>query len=701
MRFPPVSLTATSHELLERFYAPAFMHSSLYQRGVAYFSIRFYLGMIDGLVEFVLNGGTIQLVTSVELDETTVAAVAAGYEMTESDIERRLCEKIVEYQAGAHGDEGKEAAKLDIVANMIAAGRLVVKVASVPTRGIYHEKIGLFTDDAGDSVSFIGSANETVNAFEANYETVNIFASWRYPEVVAAHAEHFRSLWNGRVDGVRVWEFPEALKAKIIERYRQSATVEEAVSRYRGSGHSPRTVGDKPLWPHQREAIRQFVENGYRHFYEMATGTGKTFTAIKSIERMMEDHPLLNVIILVPLKDLQAQWAEAVAESFKPRHAVFRFGGGGKSNPTDFNLATAAATTAGGPFASLAICVYDTFFGDVRKSLRPIQGETLVIVDEAHNLTPGNIAALQAASSYRLGLSATPERRSKAETASLTGYFLGSEREPFRFGLKEAIDAGFLSRYCYYPIPVELTQAEHDEYCEYTRRMAIAQGVYDRDPTVANRKRLDEVKIARSLVVKQSESKIGALVKMLNDGSYDFANSVVFCGPGCVRRAEGGNGDLIVDQVTAALARGGRKRYFPAKFTSREGDRPARLEHFKKGMTDVLVAVRCFDEGLDVPALDKIYIMSSDASVRQTIQRRGRVLRLSKTTGKGCARIYDMVAGIGSANGFIPLKAELPRVNEYARLSENRSESAHLLAGVREEELVADEAFSEGRQSGE
>ncbi len=682
VQMPERYFTATSERLLKEVYIPALAESSLYQRGVAFFSIAFFLRMMDGIVEFVGKGGVMHLVTSVELDEDTVQSIASGYLLSEADVQSRLLESIESYKVAAVNAWNEDEAKLDVVANMIASRHLVLKVAYVPS-GLYHEKIGLFSDSMGNSISFIGSANATINAYRNNFETINLFTSWDAPELVKEHRTHFARLWNDDIGGINVIPFPEAVEKHFLEKFRKSPSLAESLSRLTElrKRTSPRVSSTEveELRDYQKAAIGMFVDSGFCSFYEMATGTGKTFTAIKSIERMMETHKILNVVILVPLKDLQRQWANAIKHSFTNPHSVYEFGGSGHSSPIDFNLSAAGRSHGEDKFAAIAVCVYDTFFMHAVNEISPVEGPVLLIVDEAHNLNAGHLSRLQGFTPYRLGLSATPQRFNEEETRSVLKYFLKDGCNSFKFDLKDAIEQGFLSPYEYYPIPVTLTEDELESYQKLTCSIGAMEAISKKKPTQENRRRLDDLKMARSLIVKKAVNKLELLESLVDSPDYDFSNSVVFCGPGSVDKGDNMGTQRLIDLVTLILSNGKSRRYFPAKYTSSEGDRPARLEDFKEGRTDTLVAIKCFDEGLDVPALDKIYIMSSDSSLRQTIQRRGRVLRISKKTGKEKARIYDFVAGEGDGYYFVPLQTECPRVWEYSRLSLNPEASESIL----------------------
>lgn len=676
-------LKASSADIVKTLYRPALSESILYQRGTAYFSIEFLLSLMDVLVEFVYCGGMVHLVTSVELDEATVRSFVDGYLLSEHDAEMRLLSKLEKYIEDSHKLTPDEEARLDVLANMIAANRFLIKVA-IAERGIYHEKIGVFTDRQGDSIAFYGSANETVNAFYNNYETLMVCPSWGETAMLAEEYRcHFNSLWSGKEAGVRVMDLPCAVENKIINAFQKSSSLEVAVEklmqvrrRVKGSGANKHEIRD-----YQSLAIEKFINSDFRHLFAMATGTGKSFTAVKAIERMARIKKHLNVLLLVPLVDLQRQWERAVNEDLSIAHRIFKFGGCGKDCLRDYRLSTRTASSQHDSFVTIAICVYDTFFSKPKGEFKALYGATLVLVDEAHNLTMANVEELESESAYRLGLSATPQRFRQSETRRLHGLFLKDGEKPYSYTLEAAISDGYLSRYKYYPIAVGLTSEEKTRYSEYSVKIGKLIRMFDQDPSQETQRRMEDALMARSRIVKKAVNKISLLEKMVASCNYDFHNAVVFCGPGRVDLEDGGRGDRIIDLVTRTLASAVGKRYFPARYTSGEEDRPARLEDFRQGYTDTLVAIKCFDEGLDVPALDKIYIMASDSSLRQTIQRRGRVLRLSRDTGKDMAYVYDMVAGEYINGKFFPLPTELARIYEYSRISENPSDSECLLEG--------------------
>jgi superfamily II DNA or RNA helicase len=219
---------------------------------------------------------------------------------------------------------------------------------------------------------------------------------------------------------------------------------------------------------------------------------------------------------------------------------------------------------------------------------------------------------------------------------------------------------------------VHLTEDENDKFLKKSKLLAQELSKDDPDEEV-----IDKLRRERSLILKQASNKIIKLRELV-DGGYNFVNSVVYCGQG--KDAEG---DSIIDTVTKILYDG---KLVVSQFTSNTQDRKKVLFEFEHGYFDTLVAIRCFDEGVDVPKLDKIYIMASDSALRQTVQRRGRVLRKCKESGKTIAYIYDMIVLPALENGTYGceglLKIELSRGREYNRLALNKEDNEKLFSEI-------------------
>ena len=643
-------------DLPRDFYAIALRDSILYDRGSGYFSTAALLELAPGLVPFVRAGGTMRIITSVELSESSCALIEEGLRLQDehvaADLERALDDAV-------NADE-EQLDILDLIVNLIAADRLQIRVAYLPD-GIYHEKFGLFFDAAGDAVYFSGSANETHAGLVSNREAITVLTSWEDGyETLNDEERYFSRIWDGRDEQLRVMSFPDACRQKLIAAYRMSSTVEQAVARIEERLSRPR---GKQLYRYQREAIEQFVANGYRHFFQMATGTGKTFTAVKALEREIRDRGKTIAVVIVPQVDLQRQWdAELREASFAP---VLCGGEGGDDPEVALDDAFVDYTLDASP---VLICVNRTYFSRMAERVRSFasSANVFVIVDEAHALTAPQIGALPDAPA-RLGLSATPERFDEQESASIVTFFTGGDVEPYRYDIDRAIAAGFLTPYRYHPVYLELPEKEFEVYGQYARRLAL---LCSQEPP--DEQAIELIRLARGRILKTTTAKIELLRQMIDGGRYDFVNAVVYCGAGKDRDTD----TPIIREVTRLLNEAG----LTAKsFFSGSDDRQGILREFEEGFFDTLVAIKCFDQGVDVRKLDKLYIMASDSSRRQTIQRRGRVLRICSETGKASADIFDMVlvppCGAEDRSAARSLvTSEVARMREYASSALNKGD---------------------------
>lgn len=642
------------------FLGPALKEALTYERGTGFFSLFSLSTLADGLIPFIQNGGSIKIITSVQLSYEDIEIIKKGLELQKASIVERLSNLINE-----NITRREELLKLDVITNLIASGRLIIKIAYMPKGGIYHEKFG-FLFDKQDGIYFMGSLNETFSGFKTNHESVIVLTTWKDSiEEINEQHRYFEQLWNNNIPTLEVFSIPEALEKKLLKLYKVSPDLETAIKKWNDNDED--NSNGKRLYNYQEKAIKEFKDNKYCHFFEMATGTGKTFTAVNAYEQLLTDIGKVLTIVIVPQIDLQNQWLKAFQEV---NIAPLLFGGIANASTTDKNISRFILSSYDNEAKQLvAISTYDTFFSKVYNRLSNLGCEIFIIVDEAHNLNSNQIEKLPVSFSYRLGLSATPERYNSADTKSIISYFTLDRVETFKFTIEEAINKGFLAHYNYFPIEVSLTEDEFLEYKLKTRQYIIAK----------NEKEPDDQKIQgilreRSNIVKKSTNKLNVLEDIVKKKKYDFLNSVIYCGSGKDSETD----ENIIDSVTKILAVEGG--YKVSQFTSKTIDRISVLKEFEVGNYDILAAIKCFDEGVDVPKLDKIFILASDGLKRQTIQRRGRVLRKCKETGKTIAYIYDFIAlpptgtdktELGGAN---LVGNELKRVIEYGRLADNKND---------------------------
>lgn len=636
-----------SDNIVLDFLVPALSESKTYWRGTGFFTMSGLSSFLDSILQVISNEGDVRIMTSPLLNKDDISRLETGGTLSDDEVLRLLVSQTQVPQ--------EDKLKAEIITKLITLNLIQLRIAYLPT-GIYHEKIGILKDDH-DTVAFIGSFNETRTAQLGNYETIEVLNTWENYSSVQEHERFFLNIWNNQNEYLRVITFPEALKQKLIQEYQTDKELDELVERYKQKANK----GKRELFDYQKQAIQLFRENNYSHFFEMATGTGKTFTAIKAILSMPQSN--LYTIILVPQVDLQSQWERELKKEGVEN--IYLFGGLASGN-WQHNLSKSKIDNKLGKRV-ISIAVYDTFFAKLYDQFDKVEN-VLLVVDEAHNISVNQIKNLPKSFSFRLGLSATPEKHDQDLTKKIVSYFTRDNVETFKFTIEDAINAGFLSRYKYYPIFVNLNEDEYERFCSLHHKLVQLINAKEKDPDAINTTANN-----RNNILKKAEAKLFKLEQMVEDrNNYSFRNSVIYCGRG----KQGDSEDKIIDLTTKMLKQG---NYDVSTFTSETENRAEVLRYFEEGYYDSLVAIQCFDEGIDVPKLEKIFIMSSDRLKRQTVQRRGRVLRKCKETGKTIAFIYDFVVlppanAIKDSYASSLVKIEIERVNEYMRLSENKTD---------------------------
>lgn len=653
-------LDSSSSDLIADFFVPLLANSVRYDRGVGYFSSGWLRIAATGMVKFATNGGHARWVTSPILSNADWEALKLGDSAkTDSFLYSILEKNITDLSSSLERDT------LSALAWLVADEVLEFKLAlprNKLSRGEFHDKFGIFTDANGDQVSFNGSYNDSIQG-TLNYESIKIFCSWisQFSSLVESDRERFEKLWGNQDPNVQVFDLPSAAKEKIVtlrfdERpYQRSPLIELLTPDHK----NPQLPLGVSLRDYQLEAVASWFNNDYRGILEMATGTGKTMTSLAAVTRFFSKNNRFVMVIVVPYKHLVEQWSEEAEKfGFRPVRVAeaarewepelsrqvqaFRLG--------VINHISLVATNSALETGSLSVILSD------------IWKETLFIVDEVHHAgAPGMLKSLPSETPWRLGLSATPIRHyDELGSESLINYF---GEIIFEFGLDKAIGK-YLTPYYYYPIPVEMTDEEFEKYCQLTRQLGkYIHSSEGEMPDIAKK-----IAIKRARVLNNSVSKLEWVKD--NVQKYQKLSYTLFY-----------VGEFLFNPVKQLL--GVEKRLRIHEFTQRQNnaERQEILDLFGKGELQALVAMKCLDEGVDVPPTREAYFLASSGNPREFIQRRGRVLRLFP--GKEHAIIRDLVSippmdfiEMGNSHPDFPavrssFSREYKRVKEFAALALN------------------------------
>ena len=578
-------------------FRPSLAQAETYWRAVGYFSSSALEAFGAPLGEFLKKGGHIRLITSVELSAADLEAIQNG--APKEDICGERLEQIVETDfADGIGDGTARLARL------LELGRLEIRIAVPKTgTGIYHEKIGLFFQ-GDDYVAFTGSSNESRNAFENNRECVDVYPSWTSATRASRKKAHFEALWDGTDKGVHVYNFPDAARQKLL----RVCGEWEAGRRQRQQEKAAKP--DK--WRHQGDALEKFLANE-RGVLNMATGTGKTRTALKILRALYERDAIDTIIVSTDGNDLLDQWyAELLGVRKDIGAKVFRH----------YRTAHEVENFLLEPRNAILLVSRQPLASALRQLPPEIGHRTLLIHDEVHGLgSPANRRRLSGLSDnirFRLGLSATPEREYDDDGNEFQLEHIGPEL--MRFELDDAIRREILVPFDYFPLPYELTAEDRQRVRDVYKRQAAraAEGNPMSD---------EEVWIEIARVYKTSKAKLPVFDDFIRDNQQLLERCIVF-----VETQE--YGDEVLEII---------HKYRSDFHTYFSGEESETLKRFARGELECLITCHRVSEGIDIRSLNSVILFASARARLETIQRMGRCLRTDPDNPGKVANIVDFI----------------------------------------------------------
>lgn len=693
--------------ILEDFYFPTLSIANRYDRAVGFFSASTISHAAQALSAFVKNGGQVRLILGAFSDAEDLEAVKQGY--NEKEVSDKLGAELLSMISNVSDELFQN--RFETLSWLVAHGRLDVKIA-LRERGMYHDKVGIITDDAGDRVVFAGSANESTHALlpTYNYESINVFRTWvpEHAEFFNPHIESFERLWRNESQSTAVLDIPTAVREKLISTarsmdYTPDPEIEAAIAAriQAKTGTSVSTTSNKPREPatingqpfkmrdHQIAALEAWKAKGdFQGTFNLATGAGKTITAIHAIVKLSEKIDSLACVVAAPYQNLADQWVDILAtfNIYPVKCYISRANWEEKLRNTVHELRMGSRS-----FAAIVVVNRTLKSPEFQDCLNRINGKRLFwIGDECHHHTSKAYEGyLPNHARYRIGLSATPEHYLDEERNERLSEYYGDIVSSYT--LSQAIKDKVLTPYVYYPHLVEFTPEEADEFVELSEqigRIMARQSGKASEMTP----QLTGLLMRRARLVGSAANKLPTLQAVLT-GERPTQHTLFYCGDGTVETDEDNEasdesirqGRRQVEAVSSMLH---GMSWNVSRFTSRESrkDRDNILENFRLGFIDAMVAIRCLDEGIDVPACSTAYILASSRDPRQFVQRRGRILR--RSPGKEQALIHDFIVVLpegydtGSDYAKRLIKSELARVAEFSSLSDNRSEAYATLSPV-------------------
>lgn len=621
-----VCLDTSEDNLIDELYTPCLKWAERFDRGVGYFTTGWLTYNVAGLSDFASRGGKMRLITSPILSTEDTDAII-GAENQDGSAFLRLEAALLE-----NVEILKQEMEADIISTfswMLYDGIIDMRFA-IPCEkleeGDFHDKFGIFYK-GNDALSFSGSINDSKHGFQ-NYESIKVFKTWAgTQEYVDADTARFEKIWNRKDRNLKMFTIPQAVKNKIFE----LRSPDRPYSLPAGSSK----------WVHQDIAVKTFLEKEHG-ILAMATGTGKTVTAMKIINKLFDSGEIRRVVITMYGNDLLDQWAIQIRENYKNKQINYHYAS--QKMMKDFVMHpddSVLILSRDARNLSKLLDLFDRLPGDYRN-------DTLFVFDEVHgagsNTFVENLSGRLSPYRYRLGLSATPER----EYDEAGNDFLLNEigEVIFEFTLQDAIQKGILCEFNYIPLPYVLSD---EEKLKKRKIIAAFNAKKESGEPVDEKDMFTQL----ALVNKTAVNKLEEFESLISQRPELLQKCIIF-----VQTMEYG---AKLQEILV--------RYSDKYHTYYADDEKINLENFAAGKIDCLLTCKKVSEGIDISSVTNIILFSSDRSRLMTTQRIGRALRLDKNNPEKKATVVDFVIEDSEENDN---NADADRAEWLTELSQTR-----------------------------
>lgn len=683
-----------SHRPME-FCLQALGNSTRLDLGLGYFSSASFNVLSLGMAQFIVNNGHMNLYINKYISNEDYALLKGKYD---EKFDEELVTSFIRLKKTF---DQRDEHFFQCLAYLIATCRVNVKIVVLTDGGLPHEKYGIFTDESGNKIHFTGSMNLTATAILGNLETLECTCSWKGDdslEKVLSLERHFHKVWNGECAGVKIYDakhfcnyimtaYPNQDPENLLRQEQEFLAIynSQKKSSLSDSPHFPFKYHHGAR-PYQEEAYKAWVNNGKQGIFAMATGTGKTVTSLNCALHEYNEDGFYNLLILVPSLDLVVQWQDELKRfNFKKSINVSSMNASWRKELMDISQKIKRKKTAN----YAIISTYDSFVNKDFQYLLPILSENMILIaDEAHNIGGKSVKECfrNLTVKRRIALSATPERIYDEEgSKDIASFFNDGYPYVYSFPMSKAIDEGRLCQYYYYPKLAYLNDDEMSLYSFISKKLAqlwdSEKGKYknrkEAEMLLMNRKRIihkcaDKLSVFRRIILEIGEENLKYTFVYTPQGKYEKMGI-----DDKVTLAENDDISFIQKLLDETKAIYPNKRCNTFTGIDSKEKRSLLLKSFAEGDLDILFAMKCLDEGVDVPRAERGIFTSSTGNPREFIQRRGRLLRTHPD--KMFSYIYDIVVipamskrddSFGRMEQNM-VKSELKRVAYFSSLSMN------------------------------
>lgn len=704
--------TGSDNEPVE-FYMEGLCNSQRFDLLLGYFSSAAINVLSLGFASFLYNGGTVRMVVNNILSQEDRSAIKAGQE---GDVVNNTFDlSDIKQMKRMLDDYGKHF--FECLAWLIAEEKIQIKIIKPKSgTGIAHYKSGAFSDGA-DTVGFKASCNFTAFGLLENLEELDGFLSWensRSSKMINRQNKDFENIFSGKSDIVEYLNVDDVSiaikkefgnsslnyllikekelvekKSRVLKNKGVRKCFERAITRIEEIIREPKFPFPQGPRQYQNQAYENWVNRNYVGVFAMATGTGKTITSMNCVLNEFRKTKTYKAIILVPTLVLVEQWAnEAKNFNFTNIITVSSKNASWKETLTELKTKESFGIAT----SYIVVATYKSFTSDkFQEFVKDLNNEEIFIADEAHNIGAGNVKSklAQLKIKKRIGLSATPKRAYDLEgTKDIESFFNDAEPFTYNFSMERAIEENILCQYYYFPTLVSLQEDEMTNYNEISLRLARLFQKVAQDESL--KKQYEMLLMQRKSIIHKAKNKFEAfkeIVSGIMKSETGLKYSLVYAPEGFHSDKEfieeefpELEGDFRIIDFYSNIIRSISPNTHVAQYTSASDDKQNLLRSFESGKIDVLLSMKCLDEGVDIPRTEQAIFCSSTGNPRQFIQRRGRILR--RHPAKKFAKIYDLVVvplvAYGSPNFDSERKLvqkELERVVHFAYMAINKYEA--------------------------
>lgn len=635
-------------ELLESFYIPVLEHTVKYDRIAGFFSSSSLAVAARGIYGLIKNKGKMRIIACPKMNKKDIEVIDKILNNDEETLEELLDQEIDLIDDTLENDHVKALGWM--LYNEFLEIKVVVPkkideifIEDYETNGIFHQKVGILEDSEGNKMSFSGSINESASGWLFNVEEFKVFKSWIDNQNIYLNSDiiKFDEIWNGKRTNLKVYNLPKAIKQKIINKSTSFDIKTVDIKRYKKYNMYSKLKKELTLFEYQERAIEKWKQNKYKLLFEMATGTGKTRTAIGAMIDVLKEVESLLIIVSCPQNTLSLQWKNEIDKLNLKIEENLVIDGTNTNWKSDLNNALMKLYV--GYYKNCIIytthmtCSKPEFIKSIKENKKKIK--ILFIGDEVHGLGAFQMKkGLLEEYDYRIGLSATPERWFDDYGTSIIKDYFGNNN--FEFTISDALctinpltGKTFLVNYYYFIEFIELTEEELEEYKKLSSDITKLFNCSKKSEKYKERR--EKLLFKRANIIKNAQNKYSRLKQILLKID-NLEDTIIFVSP------------EQIDEVLKILI---EMNISHRKITQHEGTKPLDvyggkterqfiIDNFKDKKYKVLVAIKCLDEGIDIPSAKNAILMANSTNPREYVQRIGRVIRQHKD--KTLATIYDI-----------------------------------------------------------